>query len=105
MLGVDLDRLALDSHLPLERCADMIAAVLEREAEHIAHRATDRLLGLEASQLEGPPSAIDDPPLTVTREKRGIWGRVVVVQELEQIGESALLAAASLAAKALVAAD
>ena len=103
VLGVDLDRLALDADLPLERGADVVGAVVEAQAEHLADRAADRLLGLQAGELERAAAAVDDPPVRVAGEERRVRRRVVVVEQLEQVGEPALLAAAGLTAEAGVA--
>ena len=63
LLGVYLDFLALDAHLPLEHRADVVSAILETEPERFAHGAADRLLGLQAGQLERALAAVDDSPI------------------------------------------
>src|SRR5947199_1485915 len=62
---VDLYRLALDPHLPLERSRDVIVAVLEAQAEDVTERTTHRLLDLQPGELERPASAVDDPALVI----------------------------------------
>ena len=98
-LGVDLDRLALDADLPLQGGADVVGAVLETQSEDLGDRTPDHLLGAQPGELEGAPSAIDDPPRPVAGEERRRRRRVVVVEQLEQIGEAALLTAARLASE------
>jgi hypothetical protein len=59
----------------------------------------DRLLLLEAGELERAPPAGDDAALLVGREERRVGRRVVVVEQLEQEAEAAVRAAAGLAAE------
>ena len=54
---------------------------------------------------EGAPTAVDDPPFAVAGEESRVWRRVIIVEQLKQIREPALVAAASLAPGSGVAVD
>ena len=97
LLGVDLDRLALDADLPLERGPTWSVPSSNCSPSTSRDRPADRLLGLQAGELERALAAVDDPPVGVAREERRVRRRVVVVEQLEQVREAALLAAARLA--------
>src|SRR5207245_2155575 len=99
VLGVDVDRLALHADLPFECGADVVGAVLELQSQHLVDRASDHLLGLQPGQLERAPAAVDDPAVSVAGEERRVRSRVVVVEQLEQVGKPALLTTPRLAAK------
>src|SRR5205085_2666647 len=58
----------------------------------------DRLLRCHPRELERAAAAVHEPPIAVAREERGVGRGVVVVEELEQVREPALLAAADLIA-------
>ena len=66
-------------------------------------RLADRGLGPQSGQLERAAAAVDDPPLAIAREEGGVRRRVVIVEQLEQVREAALLASARLATEAGVA--
>ena len=78
----------------------MVLAVAELEAEHLAHRAADDALVVEAGELEGAAAAADHAALAVADEEGGVGRRVVVVEQLEEEAEAALRAALRLAAEA-----
>ena len=94
---MDSDRLALHPDLPLQGCPDVVGAVIELEPEDVGDRPPDRLLGGQAGELERALATVDDPAVGVAGEERRIWRRVVVVEQLEQVGEPALLASPGLA--------
>ena len=104
-LGVHLDGLALDAHLPFERGADVIGAVDESQAEDLVDRPPDRLLGLDSGQFEGALATVDDPALGVTGEEGRVRRRVIVVEQLEQEPEPAVAAGRRVVRKAFVAVD
>jgi hypothetical protein len=81
----------------------VVGTIVKAQAQDLADRATDRLFGLQARELEGSPAAIDDPPVRVAGEERGVGSRVVVVEQLEEVGEAAFVATPRLPAEAGVA--
>jgi hypothetical protein len=94
-LGVDDDGLVEHPDAPFERRADVVAAVLELEAEDLLHRASDDVLVTQAGQLARAPAGADQTALLVGDEERRVGRRVVVVEKLEEKAEAAVLAAAS----------
>ncbi len=86
--------------LPLTRTSHSRAVArwstpsLEAQTERLLQRLADRGLGAQAGELERATAAIDDPSLRVAREERGGRRRVVIVEQLEQVGEPAFLASA-----------
>src|SRR4051812_43628498 len=99
-LGVDLHGLAERAHAPLQDGADVVGAVLEHEAQHLADVAADDALVVEARQLERAAATADHAALLVTDEEGGVRGGVVVVEQLEEEAEAALRAALRLAGEA-----
>src|SRR4051795_3205765 len=81
----------------------MVLPVVEAQSEHVADRAADDPLGVEARELARPTAGADQLALLVGDEERGIRRRVVVVEQLEQEAEPASRAAARLAPEAGVA--
>ena len=100
--GTQRDLLTAHAHFPLERRGDVIDTVAEVETERLLERLADRGFGAQAGELEGTAAAVDDPSLAVAREERGSRSRVVIVEQLEQIGKAALLAATRLTSKACI---
>src|SRR5258708_7333428 len=98
-LGVDFDLLVQQTHAPLERGGHLVVAVLELQPEHVHDRAPDDLLLGQPGELRRAPADAEEAALLIADEERGIRRRVVVVEQLEQEAETALLAAASLAAE------
>src|SRR3989440_11900661 len=98
-LGVDLDGLAQHAYAPLERGGHLVVAVLELEAEHVHDRAPDHLLLSQPGELRGAAADPEQPALLVAHEEGGVGGRVVVVEQLEQEAEAALVAAPGLTAE------
>src|SRR3954453_20935194 len=96
-LRVDLHGLVQRSYTPFEDRVHGILPVGPSQAEHHTYRAADDALVVEARQLEGTAAAPDDATLGVAHEERGVRGRVVVVEQLEQEGKSALAARGRLA--------
>src|SRR3954447_26517707 len=93
-LCMDGNRLLEDAHPPFEGSADRIAVVGELQVENFLDRPAHHVLLAEARQLA---NAAADPYYTrvcVADEKRRVRGRVVVVEQLEEETEPALLAAA-----------
>ena len=91
-LGVHDHRLVEHAHAPLERRADVVVAVLELEPEDLPHRAADHVEVAEAGELRAPRPAPISRALLVADEEGGVRRRVVVVEQLEQEAEAALLA-------------
>ena len=65
-----------------------------RSPEHVAHRPADHVEVPEPGQLARTAAGADHASLLVADEERGVGRRVVVVEQLEQEREAALLAAA-----------
>src|SRR3954464_14458665 len=78
----------------------MVLPVVEAQSEHVADRAADDPLGVEARELARATAGADQPALLVGDEERGVRRRVVVVEQLEQEAEAAVRAAARAVAKA-----
>ena len=72
---------------------DVVVAVLELEAEHVLHRPADHVEVAQAGELARAAPGADQAALLVEDEERGVGRRVVVVEQLEQEAEAALLAA------------
>src|SRR5688500_1326578 len=87
------DRLVEHPNAPLERGADVVVAILELEAENLAHGSPDDVLVAQARELARAAAGADQRAVLVGDEERRIGSRVVVVEEFEQEAESAVLAA------------
>ena len=61
--------------------------------EHLVHVAADHVLVAEPGQLARAAAGADHARVLVEDEERGVGRRVVVVEQLEQEAEAALLAA------------
>src|ERR687897_221546 len=85
-------RLVEHPDTPLERGGDVVVAVLELKAEHVLRGPADHVQVTEPGELARSAARPDEAPLLVEDEEGGVGGRVVVVQELEQEPEAALLA-------------
>ena len=57
----------------------------QSKPEHVLDLAADHLLVLEPGELEAALADVEQPSLLVADEESRLRGRVVVVQELEQI--------------------
>src|SRR3954447_10446710 len=99
-LRVDSHRLAQHANAPLQRGGDLVAAVVELQAEHLVDRAPDDLLLLEAGELERAAAGADRPALLVAHEEGRVRRGVVVVEQLEEEREAAPLAALGLTPEA-----
>src|SRR4051794_34888977 len=85
----------LDAHAPLKRCADGIAILVELEVENFLDRPAHHVLLAEPGELAHAASDTYYARVGVANEESRIRSGVIVVQQLEQEAEAALLAAAS----------
>src|SRR5215208_7956421 len=93
-LGVDGDLLVEDADAPLQRGADVVVAVLELQPQDLLDRTADDVLIAQAGEHAGAPAGADQAALLVRDEERGVRRGVVVVEQLEEEPEAAVLAAA-----------
>ena len=98
--GVHGNRLVQHPNAPLERGGDVVVAALELEAQHLVHRPADHVEVPQPRELSRPAPSADQPRLLVAEEERGVGGRVVVVEQLEEEAEPAFAAAARAALEA-----
>ena len=92
-LGVHDHRLVEHPHPPLERGGDVVARPTRtRGSSTSLHGAADHVQVPEPGELPRAPAGADQAGLLVEDEERGVRGRVVVVEQLEQEAEAAFLA-------------
>src|SRR4051794_2540069 len=89
------NRLLEDAHPPFECCADRIAVLGELEVENFLDRPAHHVLFAEPGELAHPAADTYYTRVRVADEEGRVRGGVIVVQQLEQEAEAALLAAAS----------
>src|SRR3954447_20682431 len=92
-LGMHGHGLVEHPHAPLERRADVVVAVLEGQAEHVAHRLADGLGLPEARELADAAAEADHARVLIADHECRVGGGVIVIEELEQEAEPALGAA------------
>ncbi len=90
--GIQNNGLATHPHLPFERGGHVVDPVGEAQPQRLLERLADRGLGPQPGELERAAAAVDDASLRVAGEERSGRSRVVVVEQLEQVGEATLLA-------------
>ena len=72
----------------------MVAAVFGLEPQNLARRAPDHVEVAEPGQLARAAAGADQTALLIAEKEGRVGRRVVVVEQLEEEAEAALLAAA-----------